>query len=60
MSKSYVKNRYDMTDKDKYYTEMAKKTKIIGTWDDHDYGKNNSDKRFKFKDQNREIFLDFI
>jgi alkaline phosphatase D len=29
------------------------------TWDDHDFGPNNSDKNFKFKKQSREAFMDF-
>ena len=35
-------------------------TKIIGTWDDHDYGLNNGGSDFKRKDEYREMFLDFI
>ena len=29
------------------------------TWDDHDFGPNNSDKDFKFKKESREAFIDF-
>ena len=35
-------------------------TKIIGVWDDHDYGINDGGDNFVFKHQNRDIFLDFI
>lgn len=49
-----------MTNKDKHYQKMAETTKVIGVWDDHDYGNNGGDKTFANKDQNREIFLDFI
>lgn len=35
-------------------------TKIIGVWDDHDYGLNNGDKNFPLKLEVREVFLDFI
>lgn len=33
---------------------------MIGIWDDHDYGTNNGDGTFKYKDQVRDIFLDYI
>lgn len=35
-------------------------TRVIGVWDDHDYGANNGDYSMKQKHVNREIFLDFI
>ena len=36
------------------------KTKIVGIWDDHDYGIDNADKTFKYKDVMKEHFLTFI
>ena len=35
-------------------------TKIIGIWDDHDYGKNDAGKEFELKHETRELFLDYI
>ena len=35
-------------------------TRIIGVWDDHDYGIGNGNKDYDKKDGAREIFLDFI
>ena len=29
-------------------------------WDDHDYGQNDSGRDFEMKDQNRDLWLDFI
>ncbi|QJX45633.1 alkaline phosphatase family protein [Hymenobacter taeanensis] len=34
--------------------------KIIGTWDDHDYGRNDGDKNYPFKAQNQQLALDFL
>ena len=43
------------------YGEMlASGTKVVGVWDDHDFGFDNEDKDFKGKHQNREAFLDFV
>ena len=39
---------------------MAEKTKIIGMWDDHDFGSNNEGIDFSLKHQNRDLFLDFL
>ena len=42
------------------YPELLSKAKIIGVWDDHDYGQNDSGRDFEMKDQNRDLWLDFI
>jgi alkaline phosphatase D len=39
---------------------LIKKIKVIGVWDDHDYGANNMDGSFKKKYIMRDVFLDFI
>lgn len=39
---------------------MTKNTKVVGVWDDHDYGKNDGGKDWKAKDLVRDIFLDFV
>ena len=49
-----------MTKSAEGYSTMASKAKIIGVWDDHDYGTNDGGRRFQFKEQNRDIWLDFI
>ncbi|UOQ78014.1 alkaline phosphatase family protein [Hymenobacter sp. 5516J-16] len=35
-------------------------TAVIGTWDDHDYGRNDGDKNYPFKAQNQQLALDFL
>ncbi len=42
------------------YVELASKTKIIGTWDDHDYGKNDAGAEWQIKAEAQQLFLDFI
>jgi len=34
--------------------------RVIGIWDDHDYGLNDSGIEFPNKDINRDLWLDFI
>ncbi|HEX8428476.1 alkaline phosphatase D family protein [Hymenobacter sp.] len=33
---------------------------IIGTWDDHDYGRNDGNKTYPFKKQSQQVALDFL
>jgi alkaline phosphatase D len=33
---------------------------IIATWDDHDYGWNDAGRHYPFKEESKEIFLDFF
>lgn len=43
------------------YKEVVKSGVFIdGTWDDHDYGVNDGDKTFKYKNESRDLFLDFL
>ena len=42
------------------YQELAKNTDIIGTWDDHDYGKNDAGKEWFKKEEAQQVFLDFL
>ena len=39
---------------------LDKGTKLIGVWDDHDYGVNDGDNKFVNKHITRDIFLDFV
>jgi len=42
------------------YTELRNKIPILGVWDDHDYGVNNGDKSYKYKERSRHLYLDFL
>eukprot|EP00944_MAST-04C_sp_MAST-4C-sp1_P009933 g9933.t1 len=42
------------------YAHLAKTTKIIGTWDDHDCGINDADKYFSKKQERQDLHLDFL
>jgi alkaline phosphatase D len=35
-------------------------TKVVGVWDDHDYGINDGGMEFSLKNETREMFLRFI
>lgn len=56
----YVLNQYKHALNEPGYQELIAKVPIIGTWDDHDYGPDNGDKNFEFKERNKQIFLDYL
>ncbi|MCM2349760.1 MAG: alkaline phosphatase family protein [Bacteriovoracaceae bacterium] len=42
------------------YLEFKKEVPIMGMWDDHDFGGNNTNGYFEHKVQNQKHFLDFL
>lgn len=42
------------------FQRLKKATRILATWDDHDYGWNDSGKYYPFKKESKAIFLDFF
>jgi alkaline phosphatase D len=39
------------------YQRLKANTRIIATWDDHDYGRNDSGKYYPFKEESKKIFM---
>lgn len=42
------------------YQQLAAATTIFATWDDHDYGRNDSGKWYPYKEESKKIFMDFF
>ena len=42
------------------FQELRKSTRILATWDDHDYGTNDSGGDFPAKAMSQQVFLDFF
>jgi len=42
------------------YQQLKKKTEIIATWDDHDYGRNDAGKHYPHKEASKQVFLEFF
>lgn len=42
------------------YKRLDSITRIIGTWDDHDFGRNDAGKWYPYKKESKEIFLSFF
>lgn len=55
MQKNYNKQKNNLV-----YLDFIKKIPVLGTWDDHDYGKNDAGKEYAKKDSVQQLFLDFF
>jgi len=42
------------------FKNLKENTAIIATWDDHDFGENDAGRHYPFKEESKEIFLDFF
>ncbi|MCD9645166.1 hypothetical protein HAX54_033888, partial [Datura stramonium] len=59
-SEQEMKSRYQKAKTIPGYSSLRRKTKVIGTWDDHDYGLNDAGKEFERKITNQKFLLDFL
>ena len=55
-----LKEKYQQQYNQPDYQVFRKSVPIIGTWDDHDYGENNSGKWFQSKEAAQQLALDFL
>jgi alkaline phosphatase D len=55
-----LKEKYDTLKKTPGYQTIMSATKVIGIWDDHDYGINDGGKNYSKKDESKELLLDFL
>lgn len=54
-----LKAKYNRLGNKENFQTLMKNTKVLATWDDHDFGWNDSGRHYKFKEESKEIFLDF-
>ncbi|CAN8267803.1 unnamed protein product [Cochlearia groenlandica] len=59
-SEEEMKSRYTRAKAIPGYSLLRRKAKVIGTWDDHDYGLNDAGKEFDRKETNQKLMLDFL
>ena len=55
-----LKRDYQVVLDNKDYQAVQKIAKIVGTWDDHDYGVNDGGVEFSAKRESQQAFLDFM
>ena len=54
-----LRGKYEKLGEKKEFKRLCKTTPILATWDDHDYGENDAGREYPFKEESKEIFLDF-
>lgn len=60
VNREWITKRYASQFEQTAYASFRKATPIIGTWDDHDYGRNNADRNYKLKAVTRDLSLSFM
>ncbi len=55
-----LKMDYDMLGAKPEFQKLKAATKIYAIWDDHDFGWNDSGRHYPFKEESKEIFLNFF
>ena len=55
-----MKSMYDKQRNNPGYKALFNTVPVIGTWDDHDYGKNDGGVEHVMKDPSQQLFLDFM
>lgn len=60
VNRAWITQRYAAQFNHPGYAAFRNKTPILGTWDDHDYGKNNGIGDFELKEVSRDLALAFM
>lgn len=55
-----LKAKYDKLGAKPEYQRLKASTKIYATWDDHDFGWNDAGRHYPYKEESKEIFLNFF
>lgn len=55
-----LRHDYQVVTQNLDYQNLQKTTKIMGTWDDHDYGLNDGGLEFSAKKESQQVHLDFM
>lgn len=55
-----LRSKYNQLAEKESYQRLKSQCPIWATWDDHDYGWNDSGKEYPFNEESKEIFLDFF
>jgi alkaline phosphatase D len=54
-----LRDKYAMLAAKPEFQRLKAATPFLATWDDHDYGWNDAGRHYPFKEESKEIFLDF-
>ena len=55
-----LRSKYKLLNEKPSFQNLKKNVEIIATWDDHDFGWNDAGRHYEFKEESKNIFLDFF
>ena len=55
-----LQKKYDELGALEDFQKLSKQSKVIATWDDHDYGVNDGGNTYTMREESEKIFLDFF
>ena len=55
-----LENDYNIQKNHPEYKKLLESTRVLATWDDHDYGLNDGGKDWEYKEESQQEFLDFL
>lgn len=56
---SILKKAYQTLGGNPFFQRLDSATRLLATWDDHDYGWNDAGRHYPLKEASKEVFLDF-
>jgi alkaline phosphatase D len=55
-----LRTKYDRQKAHPLYAQLRQSTRIVGVWDDHDYGVNDGGKEYPRRRESQQLMLDFL
>jgi alkaline phosphatase D len=55
-----MREKYSVLGARPEFQRLKESTRIVATWDDHDFGKDDAGREYRYKEESKEIFLDFF
>ena len=55
-----IKAKYDQLAEKPEFQKLVKEIPVLATWDDHDFGWNDSGRHYSKKDSSKQLFLEFF
>lgn len=54
-----LKKKYEMLNTKLSFQKLKQSTRLLATWDDHDYGENDAGRHYPLRVESKALFLDF-
>lgn len=55
-----MRAKYDALKKSRFFGQLRQKTKVLATWDDHDFGANDAGASYPMRVESQRAFLDWL